>query len=106
MTWSKLPRPPLVTRKVSWISWGPSIEIPTRNSCSLKNSAHSWSSLVPFVWIVYARALPRAQVPVGKLHRAPEELDTHQRRLAALPGDLHDRDARVRLDQLTDVGLE
>ena len=53
MTRSKLPFPPLSTRYVSWISLGPSIETPTRTSCSLKNAAHSSSMSVAFVWIVY-----------------------------------------------------
>ena len=43
---------------------------------------------------------------VGELDRAAEELDAHQRRLAALPGDRHLGHARVRLDQLPDVRLE
>jgi hypothetical protein len=50
--------------------------------------------------------LPRLQVLVDQLDGAVEELEPHQRRLAALPCDLHDRSAGVRLDQLTDVRLE
>ena len=52
------------------------------------------------------RPLPRLQVVVDQLDGAAEELEPHQRRLATLPRDLHDRNAGVRLDQLTDVGLE
>ena len=52
------------------------------------------------------RPLPRLQVVVDQLDRAAEELEPHQRRLATLPCDLHDRDACVRLDQLTDVRLQ
>ena len=34
------------------------MEMPTRKSCSLKNAAHSASSSVPFVWIVYDARWP------------------------------------------------
>ena len=91
---------------MSWISRGPSIEIPTRNSCSLKKAAQASSSLVPLVWTRVLRPLPRGEVVVDELDGAVEELEPHQRRLAPLPSDLHDRNAGVRLDQLTDIGLE
>ena len=53
-----------------------------------------------------ARPLARAQVLVRELDRAAEELDAHQRRLAALPGDRHLRHGCMCLDQLSDVRLE
>ena len=52
------------------------------------------------------RPLTRLQVMIDKLNRAAEEVESHQRRLAALPRDLHHRNPRVRFDQLPDVGLE
>ena len=52
------------------------------------------------------RPLPRGEVVVDQLDGTVEELEPHQRRLAPLPSDLHDRNAGVRLDQLTDIGLE
>ena len=87
-----LPRPPLVRRKVSWISRGPSIEIPTRKSCSLKNAAHSVVELVPLVWIVYSGSLPRLQVlrrPArrsGGRTRAPSTSARHPAMRPARPG--------------------
>jgi hypothetical protein len=42
---------------------------------------------------------------LDELDRAPEEIEFHQRRLAALPRHYHLRGA-VRLQQLADVGLE
>ena len=35
--------------------------------------------------------LARLPVSVGQFERTPEEVDTHQRRFAALPGDGHFR---------------
>jgi len=51
-------------------------------------------------------ALARLEVPIDDLDRPPEEIESHQRRFAALPGDVHDRDMRMGFDELTDVGLE
>ena len=50
--------------------------------------------------------LPRLQIPLRELDRAAEELDPHQRRLTALPGDHHLRHPRVRLDQLPNICLQ
>ena len=78
---------------------------PTRNLCFLKKRA-------PLV--VERRAvgldrvgdlLARALVPLDVLDRALEEVEAHQRRLAALPADDH-LGAGLRLEQLPDVGLE
>jgi hypothetical protein len=52
------------------------------------------------------RVLPRFQGLGDQVDRAAEKLHPHQRWLAALPRDLHDRNPGVRLDQLPDVGLE
>ena len=48
----------------------------------------------------------RPAVLLDELDRAAEELDAHQRRLPALPGDRHLLPVGVRLEQLPDVGLE
>ena len=72
----------------------------------MKNAAHSSSSLVPLVWIVYAARWPGRRYRSTSSTERRKNSSTHQRRLATLPRDLHDRDARVGLDQLTDVGLE
>ena len=52
------------------------------------------------------RPLTRLQVAIDKLNRAAEEVEPHQRRLAALPRDLHHRNPGVRFDQLPNVRLE
>ena len=51
-------------------------------------------------------ALAGPEVTVRQLDRTTEEVDAHEGRLAALPGDRHLRNARMRLDQLADVRLE
>ena len=51
------------------------------------------------------RPAVRALVAFDVLDRALEEVEAHQRRLAALPGD-DDLRPRLRLEQLADVGLE
>jgi hypothetical protein len=43
---------------------------------------------------------------LGQLDRAPEEVQAHHRRLAALPGHDHLRRGGVRLDQLAQVQLK
>lgn len=50
-------------------------------------------------------ALARPGIFLLGLHSAPEEIDPHERRLSALPGDLDLGQAGVRLDHLPDVAL-
>ena len=50
-------------------------------------------------------ALSRPLVAFDVLDRALEEVEAHERRLATLPAD-DDVRARLRLEQLADVGLE
>ena len=79
--------------------------IPTRKLCSLKNAAHSSLINVPLVWMVCWIVMPGRRVLLRVLDRAFEEVQPHQRRLAALPGDGDFRRA-MRLDQLADVVLQ
>ncbi len=76
------------------------------SSCSLKNAAHSASSSVPFVWIVYAARWPGCRWRCAISTERRKKSSAHQRRLAALPRDRHLGHARVRLDQLAQVRLE
>ena len=48
--------------------------------------------------------LTRFAVPLYDIHRAPEEVESHESRLAALPGD-GDLGRVLRFEQLTDVRL-
>src|SRR6185437_10558003 len=52
------------------------------------------------------RALAGLKAALSQFDRATEEVDAHERRLPALPGDRDFGDPRMRLDQLLDVCLE
>ena len=78
---------------------------PTRKPFSAKNLRPVAVDLgaVGLDGVPHGHAGPR--VPLAELHGAAEELEPHQRGLAALPGDL-DLGRAVRLDELADVQLE
>ena len=80
--------------------------MPTRKPFSAKNAAHSSSSERPVRLDRVLDLLPRPEVLLRQLDGAPEEVEAHQRWLAALPRDRDERALGVRLDQLADVLLE
>ena len=76
-----------------------------RKSCSLRKVAHSSSSSTPLVWRVCGIVLPGCWYFSICSHDLAEEGQPHQRRLAALPGEV-DLGDLLRLDVLADEMLE
>ena len=66
----------------------------------LRKAPHSSSSSVPFVWIVLRIRWPGRACCAHELGCAPEEVEPHDGRLAALPGDDHLRRPGVGLEEL------
>ncbi len=81
------------------------MEMPTRNLFAARNSPHSSVSRVPFVWMRVEDLLARSLVLLDELDRASEEVEAHQGRFAALPGDDDLRHGAVRFEHLAEVGL-
>ena len=71
---------------------------------SARKAAHSSSSSVPLVWIVRSTCQPCGQRVSLDLERAAEEVEPHQRGLAALPRERHERHL-LRRDRLADERL-
>ena len=88
------------------MSRGPSIETPTRYWLSLKNCSPLGVEQGCVRLDRVQGALAGLEVAPRDLDGASEEVQSHQRRLAALPRDRHLRRARVGLDQLAQVRIQ